>query len=78
MPGRHGQQVRVIGHDEHGAYFSGEIQDRVVLVVGAIVHRTGYLCQQPSAAMLGCLREDRDVSIDLRALKRMPRAMRRW
>jgi hypothetical protein len=54
-PGRHGQQVRVIGHDEHGAYFSGEIQDQVVLVVGAIVHRTGYLGQQPSAAMFGCL-----------------------
>jgi len=54
-PGRHSQQVRVVGHDEHGAYFSGEIQDQIVLVVGAIVYRAGYLGQQPPAAMFGCL-----------------------
>jgi hypothetical protein len=49
-PGRHREQVGVVGHDEHGADLCGQVQDQVVLVVLAIVHRAGYLSQQPSRA----------------------------
>jgi len=66
-PRRHRQQVRVVGHDEHGSDFGGKVQDQVVLMIGAIVHRAGHVGQQPSPAMLGCLRDDRHVAADLRA-----------
>jgi len=65
-PGRHGQQVRVIGHDEHGAYFSGEIQDQVVLVVGAVVNCPGHVSHDSPAAVLGRHPYGAQVSIDLR------------
>lgn len=51
-PRGHRQQVCVVGHDEHGSDFGGEVQDQVVLMVEAIVHRAGHVGQQPSPAML--------------------------
>jgi len=37
-------------------------------MIWAIVHRAGYLGQQPSPAVLGGLGDDRDMGISLRAL----------
>jgi hypothetical protein len=64
-PGRHRQQVGVIGHDEHGPDFGGQVQDHVVLVIWAIVNRAGYVRQQPFPAVLSCLREDRGIGAGL-------------
>ncbi len=67
-PGGHREQVGVVGHDEHGPDLGGQVQDQVVLMIWAIVHRAGYLGQQPSPAVLGRLGDDRNVGISLRAL----------
>jgi hypothetical protein len=74
-PGRHRQQVRAIGHDEHGPDFGGQVQDHVVLVIRAVVDRPGYPRQQPSPTVLGRLREDerRDVrGFDAKLRRRLP------
>jgi hypothetical protein len=54
--GEHRQQIRLARHDKHGTDFGGKVQDQDILVVRAIVYRTGRVGQQPSPATLSCRR----------------------
>jgi hypothetical protein len=67
-PGRHREQISIIRDNQKGSDFSNKIQDQVVLVIGAVVHCAGHICQQPSPAVLSCLRDDRDIGVNLCAL----------
>ena len=65
-PRRHGQQVGVVGDDEQRPDLSGQVEDQVVLVVGAVVDCPGHVSHDLPAAVLGRHHYGTQVSIDLR------------
>jgi hypothetical protein len=51
----------------HRIHFGGKVQDQVVLMVRAVMHRTRHVYQQASLTVLGRFRDHVDVGVRLLA-----------
>ena len=63
-PGRHRQEIRVIGHHDERPDLGGKVEDQIVLMVGAIVNCSGHIGQDASAAVLCCSYDRLQVAVN--------------
>jgi hypothetical protein len=64
-PGRHANQVAIIGNDEEGTNIRREIKNRVVFEVGAIVD-CAWRSNQTATAVMRDSRHEPEVRLDIR------------